>query len=83
MLYAVQRNNDDFSKPNVVTFDKLADLYKRKVEKHMMSAYHVDTPNRRLMPYSRDVKDIRPVNQAMVTRYIDWRLAKTSRTPTP
>lgn len=47
-----------------------------------MSEYHVDTLNRHFVPYFREVTNVREINHPMVTRYIEWRLAKSKKPPT-
>ena len=83
MFYDAQRNEQIGPEPKAVPFAKLAQVYEAYVSKRMTSRYHVDTLKRHLMPYFGEVKDVRSIDQGMVTRYVDWRLTKSDRTPTP
>tara|TARA_B100000989_G_scaffold236126_1_gene182956 strand:- start:357 stop:1322 length:966 start_codon:yes stop_codon:yes gene_type:complete len=83
MYYDIQRGETGLDKPNVASFEKLAEVYKAHVRKRMMSNYHVDTLNRHFVPYFGEVTDVREINQPMVTRYIESRLAKSTKPPTP
>ncbi len=83
IYYDIQRDEAGLDKPTVASFHKLAEVYKAHVEKRMMSNYHVDTLNRHFVPYFGEVTDVREINQPMVIRYIEWRLAKSGKPPTP
>ena len=82
-FYDAKRNEQIGPEPKAVPFAKLAEVYEAYVSKRMISRYHVDTLKRHLMPYFGEVKDVRSIDQGMVTRYVDWRLTKSDRTPTP
>lgn len=59
MYYDIQRGEAGLDKPNVASFEKLAEVYKADVEKRMMSNYHIDTLNRHFVPYFGEVTDVR------------------------
>ena len=82
-FYDAQRNEQIGPEPKAIPFTKLAEVYEAYVSKRMISRYHVDTLKRHLMPYFGEVKDVRSIDQGMVTRYVDWRSSKSDRTPTP
>ena len=83
MYYDIQRDEAGLDKPTVASFHKLAEVYKAHVEKRMMSNYHIDTLNRHFVPYFGEVTDVREITQPMIIQYIEWRLAKSGKPPTP
>ena len=83
MYYDIQRGETGLDIPNVASFEKLTEVYKAHVRKRMMSNYHIDTLNRHFVPYFGEVTDVREITQPMVIQYIEWRLAKSGKPPTP
>ena len=83
MYYDIKRDESGSDKPTVASFHKLAEVYKAHVEKRMMSNYHVETLNRYFVPYFGEVTDLREITQPMVIQYIECRLAKSGKPPTP